>query len=456
MISGFRTIVCLALFSVILSTAAHGWYRFEILDLNDLNDTSVAVPMTINNDGVVTGVSDLENPGLLMATTWINGRAIPLGIVPGDHASDASATNSSGQTVGTSTLIEHFHDLLIFYTTAVVFEDGGVTELESMIQSGENWELYYALDINNSGQITGWGRDLDTEQPISYLFAEGMMTELGTLGGYQAIPYAINDAGRIVGQSWTSTGQNHAFLWSNGYMTDLGTFGGRDSRALDINESGQIVGGSQSASSPELAVLWENGEAQNLGTLGGNQSNANGINNRGQIVGFSTDEQFNAHMFFWEDGVMINPLDFILPGGGWGGRANALSINDAGQFVGTVYREGVGDAPAVLTPVEIELSDPVPGTAGVINRMDMSGLSPGEDVYLLYGRSGGMTRIPGCPGATILVSDPSTAGFATADADGQASIEVFVPQIAAGRTFKLQAVQQSECTESNVITVTFD
>ena len=67
-----------------------------------------------------------------------------------------------------------------------------------------------------------------------------------------------------------------------------------------------------------------------------------------------------------------------------------------------------------------------------------------------------MTPIPGCPGATIRISGPRGAGSAAADAGGSAQVEFFVPGGAAGRTFRIQAVQPSECLESNVVTVTFD
>jgi len=444
------------LVGLLAASPALAQYRFEILDLNDLNPTALAVPYTINDQGVITGISDLEGPVFTVATVWIDGRATSLGIFPGDHISDAYATNLSGQTVGTSTYIEHFHDLIYFYPTAVLFENGGITELETLIQSGQNWELLSAADINDGGQIIGSGRDLDTETPISYLFEEGIATELGTLGGYATTPYAINNAGEIVGQSWTSGGQNHAFIWDEGVMTDLGTFGGRDSRALNVNEFGQAVGGSELPNGRERAVLWADGRSIDLGDLGGEQANANSINDTGQIVGFSTDEVWNAHMFFWEDSLMIDPLDYIPPGGGWGGRANAYSINEAGQFVGTVYREGEGDAPAVLTPVELELSDLVPGRAGEVNSVTVKGLTPGETVHVVYGGSAGMTAIPGCPGATILISGPRVAGTAVAGMDGSAEIEVFIPEAAAGRTFRIQAVQQSECLESNVVTQTIE
>jgi probable HAF family extracellular repeat protein len=46
---------------------------------------------------------------------------------------------------------------------------------------------------------------------------------------------AINAAGQIVGVSSTAKpGHIHAFLWQNGAMTDLGTLGGGYSNALAI------------------------------------------------------------------------------------------------------------------------------------------------------------------------------------------------------------------------------
>ena len=39
-------------------------------------------------------------------------------------------------------------------------------------------------------------------------------TDLGTLGGSESMAFAINDAGQVVGNSATASGDLHVFLWT--------------------------------------------------------------------------------------------------------------------------------------------------------------------------------------------------------------------------------------------------
>ena len=63
------------------------------------------------------------------------------------------------------------------------------------------------------------------------------------LGGDWSNGSDLNDAGVVVGGSGIAGSvTGHAFRWANGGMSDLGTLGGASSFAFAINGSGQIVG----------------------------------------------------------------------------------------------------------------------------------------------------------------------------------------------------------------------
>jgi probable HAF family extracellular repeat protein len=176
------------------------------------------------------------------------------------------------------------------------------------------------------------------QYPHAFLYSNGVMTDLGTLGGVDSYAFGINDSGQIVGTSSTGYGQYHAFLYSNGVMTDLTPsyyYSGFSIRG--INDSGQIVGEYQGQ-----AVSWSEGVMTSLGSLVaiGKFSVATGINNSGQIIG---DYEKASGAFLYSQGT-VTDLG-ILPGYL---RSHACGINDSGQIVGYSDR-GYGQAHAFYT-----------------------------------------------------------------------------------------------------------
>jgi probable HAF family extracellular repeat protein len=239
--------------------------------------------------------------------------------------SSASAINESGQIVGGSGAASGKQH-------AFVWQDGKMSDLGTLGGRDSGAEA-----INDHGQIIGTSLTPKPSRTHAFIWQNGKMTDLGTLGGRSSRPRAINEQGQVVGESFTATGKVHAFVWQDGKMTDLGTLGGRDSTALAINERGQVVGSSSTASGRTHAFLWQNGKMSDLGTLGRSYSDSGAvaINDRGQIVGDSfkptvTQSGQPGHAFLWQNGKMA---DLGTLGSAYT-RSHAEAINQKGQIVG--------------------------------------------------------------------------------------------------------------------------
>lgn len=160
--------------------------------------------------------------------------------------------------------------------------------------------------VNDREQfVTGTGIEAPLGGPTSppiqrlpafhaYLWQNGKLIELGTLGGASTYASAINDQRQVVGTRDTRHGSRHAFLWQDGKMTDLGTLGGRSSSATAIDDQGRIVGWSDTQLVPYTAFqapgprpfLWQHGTMVELPTLVASPTRAVAIGRRGtQIVG---------------------------------------------------------------------------------------------------------------------------------------------------------------------------
>ena len=185
---------------------------------------------------------------------------------------------------------------------------------------------------------------------VGFVWKDGKMIQLPTLGGNNGASLGSNNRGQVVGVAETAVQDSNctppqvllfdAVMW--GPELDeihvLPTFPGDSvAAAVAINDKGDIVGASGVCSFPPFfafavhPVLWRHGTVMNLGGLGGTMFNAAfAINNRGQVVGQSNlpGDTF-THAFFWERGVMTDIG--TLPGDS---NSVATDINNKAQVVG--------------------------------------------------------------------------------------------------------------------------
>jgi probable HAF family extracellular repeat protein len=234
------------------------------------------------------------------------------------------------------------------------------------------YDSFYAYGTNASGQVVGVAKS-NTLLPRAFLYSNGMMQDLGTLG-FESGARAINDAGQIVGFSANASGFGHAFLYTQGAMKDLGTLGGINSDALAINNAGQVVGMADTARGDQHAFLYSGGVMQDLGALLGTSiSYAQGINDSGQIVGRS-----GAHAFLYSGGV-VQDLG-TLQGGP---QSTAYAINNAGQVVGDSLLPNLNFHAFLYSSGSMQDLGIIPGfqqsfARGINNRGEVVGLLSGD------------------------------------------------------------------------------
>jgi len=331
-----------------------------------------AVPLTPN--GMLLGSADTTTPdasypnvnpftiefpdgNLAHAFEWQNGHLGDLGALPGNNSSAVFEVNGSGVGVGASetTVTDPYTGWPAEHAT--MFTGGKVTDLGTLPAGYES----QANDINDRGQVSGFASNGTPDpysffswgtQARSFIWHNGVMRDIGTLGGPDAVSTTLNARGQITGQSYTNATANPAtgvptldpFLWQNGHMRDLGTLGGTFAMASWLNNAGQVVGVSDLAGDQTAhPFLWKNGHMIDLGTLGGTFAMANWINSPGDVVGFSLTADQAFHGFLWRHGTMTD-----LPPVGGAPWAFANAVNDRGQVVGNARDTQFNELIAVL------------------------------------------------------------------------------------------------------------
>jgi probable HAF family extracellular repeat protein len=129
------------------------WEHGTVTNIGSLGGVGWNTPVAINNQGQITGFSDLPGDvsgGVLTynfhAFFWTKAGGIQdLGTLPGDNISEATGMNNLGQVVGVSFPSSH----------AFLWQKGVMTDLNSLIAPASQFLLISTGDINDSGEITG-------------------------------------------------------------------------------------------------------------------------------------------------------------------------------------------------------------------------------------------------------------------------------------------------------------
>jgi probable HAF family extracellular repeat protein len=278
----------------------------------------------------ILAITLLED-GVLTAGRFAAYSITDLGTLGGTE-SFAYAINDRGHIVGSSRVAGNTE------THGFLFGSGRMTDLNPL-NSGEI-QTVGPSDINNHGAVAS-GLVRDGIYTAAVLDSRtGQITSLGSLGGvafgsFNGTATSVNDFGEAVGYSYVDDLNRHAFLYKNGLMRDLGSLGGY-SAALSINNAGDIVG--FSAESPfgvAHPMLYRNGTMSAINPFGdpSNEGIAWKLNDRGVVVGEAMNGP-STNGFIYFKGAVTNIGTF--PGGR---NSFAYAINSAAQVV------GVADAP---------------------------------------------------------------------------------------------------------------
>jgi len=346
--------------------------RYRLVDLGTFGGPNSTVffaddiyDSALNNQGTVAGSADTSAPDpfplfcfngdcfVSHAFQRRNGVMTDLGVLPGGASSASAWISANGLIVGWSEnglidpLFPGFPEL-----RAVLWKNGEIKDLGTLEGGNES----VASAVNSLGQVVGAAANAIpdpspmgasnfgwTTETRAFLWQDGIMQDLGTLGGPDAVALLMNERGQIAGDSYTSFASSlycaqigfplttGAFLWENGQMVDLGSFGGTCTFAFDLNNRGQVVGASTlTGDLAQHPFLWDRGALADLGTFGGNFGNAIANNDAGDVVGWASLQGDQAkHAFLWKDGAKT---DLGTVAGDL--CSYGFSVNSKGQVVG--------------------------------------------------------------------------------------------------------------------------
>jgi probable HAF family extracellular repeat protein len=247
----------------------------------------------------------------------------------------------------------------------------------TVIQVPAGFRFGFGEGINDVGEVVGTYRT-HVDFPGIFVYSDGALQDLGTLGGMSATASDINESGQITGRVVPLAGGVHAFLYSNGILDELGDPGDR-SVGLGLNDAGEVTGVIDFPNGQ--AFLFSGSMMQRLpspasgcaGPVAEGFFQGNDINNSGHVTGTAfvrIPAGCQQRPVVYRDGQTV-AID-LPPGLEGQGR----SINESGQVaisafggpegsIGYLYTDGQLEEIGPVTPFGINNFGWVVGNAGL-------------------------------------------------------------------------------------------
>ncbi|HTK81712.1 MAG TPA: hypothetical protein VL633_05425, partial [Bacteroidota bacterium] len=231
---------------------AHVWGTGINLDI-DQSGGKNSIAAAINDSGVVVGSFQDTTSKEIHTFRWENGVFTDMGKLGGEGFSGALGINNAGQMIGNYDRLDIVDSVQSKYVHGFFYENGGSTDMGPLV---------YPEEINDKGEATGYYYP-DIQQTYTwhaFLWKNGVLTDIGSLGTGHTQAHGISDSGEVVGWTFNQAGRDVAFSWKNGVMTDLNTQIDSNSgwylrTAYAVNNHGQIVGVGQYAGIEHFAFL---------------------------------------------------------------------------------------------------------------------------------------------------------------------------------------------------------
>jgi probable HAF family extracellular repeat protein len=349
------TTIILACFSNAVAQA-----RYKVQDLGVQHPDNLGMAMGLNNYGWTEIMDQRLDPfSLSLSANLVAGTVrisigelnLELGTLGGKNSSiNWNGINDRGEAVGmseTSVPDPNGEDVCLFGThltcSPFLWRNGIMSALPTV--GGNNGQ---ASAINNRGQIAGYAENgiADSTCPqgtenfmvdLPVMWEKGIAMALPTIDGDpDGVAFGISNRGQAVGYSGTCTAANYAVVWENGTATKLRDLGDPGGIAYAINSHNQVVGQAVNSDGTPLAAIWQHNTVTSLGPLlpGDVASFATSINNRGQAVGSSFNSENSwSRGLLWENGVTTD-LNTVFPASSNLYVVSASNINESGQIAG--------------------------------------------------------------------------------------------------------------------------